>query len=93
MKVYATYTAYPTGGTRNAIDTKGADCVASPSKGPESLTKIIPIIGMILMALHIIWPLNLPGLRKRGDFWKIAVVIGVAIIVTALLREQLAISP
>ena len=63
----------------NAIDTKGADYVAQQPKGPESLTKVIPIIGVILMALHIIWPLNLPGLRKRRDFWKIAVVMGVAI--------------
>ena len=57
------------------------------------MTKVIPIIGLILMALHIIWPLNLPGLRKRRDFWKIAVVMGVAIMFTALLREQMAISP
>ena len=78
---------------RNAIDTKGADYVALRSKGPESLTKVIPIIGLLLMALHLLWPLNLPGLRKRRDFWKIAVVMGVAIVVTALLREQLAISP
>jgi hypothetical protein len=57
------------------------------------LTKVIPIIGLILMALHIIWPLNLPGLRKRSDFWKIALAMGIAIVITALLREQLAISP
>jgi hypothetical protein len=57
------------------------------------LTKVIPIIGLILMALHIVWPLDLPGLRKRRDFWKIAVVMGVAIVVTALLRDQAAISP
>jgi hypothetical protein len=56
------------------------------------LTKVIPIIGVILMVLHIIWPLNLPGLRKRRDFWKIALAMGVAIVFTALLREQLAIS-
>lgn len=57
------------------------------------MTKVIPIIGVILMALHVIWPLNLPGLRKRRDFWKIAVAMGVAIVVTALLREQMSISP
>ena len=56
------------------------------------MTKVIPIIGVILMVLHIIWPLNLPGLRKRRDFWKIALAMGVAIVFTALLREQLAIS-
>jgi hypothetical protein len=57
------------------------------------LTKVIPIIGLVLMALHIVWPLNLPGLRKRRDFWKIALAMGLAILFTALLREQLAISP
>jgi hypothetical protein len=57
-------------------------------KRPESLTKVVPIIGVILMLLHIIWPLNLPGLRKRRDFWKIAVAMGVAIILTALFRDQ-----
>lgn len=56
------------------------------------MTKVIPILGIILMALHIIWPLNLPGLRKRRDFWKIAVVMGVAIILTAVLRDQFATS-
>ena len=45
------------------------------------------------MALHIVWPLNLPGLRKRRDFWKIAVVMAIAIVLTALLRDQVAISP
>ena len=39
------------------------------------------------MVLHLVRPLNLPGLRKRRDFWKIAVVMGLAIIVTALIRE------
>jgi hypothetical protein len=92
VEVYATSNDRPTGGTRNAIDTKGADYVASRSKGPESLTKVIPIIGLLLMALHVVWPLNLPGLRKRRDFWKIAVAMGVAIIFTALLRDQFAIS-
>lgn len=56
------------------------------------MTKVIPIIGVILMALHIIWPLNLPGLRKRRDFWKIAVAMGVAIVITAILRDQFATS-
>jgi hypothetical protein len=57
------------------------------------LTKVIPILGAILMLLHIIWPLGLPGLRKRRDFWKIAVVMGVAILLTALLRDHGITSP
>lgn len=66
--------------------------MAYRAKGPESLTKIVPVIGIILMVLHIIWPLNLPGLRRRKDFWKIAVAMGIAIVITAILREQFSIS-
>lgn len=93
IRLYATRRASPTGAPPDPIGTKRADCVAHKAKGPESLTKIVPILGVILMVLHVIWPFNLPGLRKRRDFWKIAVVMGLAIIVTALLREQAAISP
>ena len=91
IRLYATWSGCPTGGRENAIDTKGADCVAQ-REGTGILSKVIPIIGVILMALHIIWPLNLPGLRKRRDFWKIAVAMGIAIVVTALLRDHSAIS-
>lgn len=56
------------------------------------MTKVIPVLGIIMMALHIIWPLNLPGLRKRRDFWKIAVAMGVAIVLTAVLRDHSSIS-
>ena len=58
-----------------------------PTKDRRKLTKIVPLLGILLMLLHLIWPFNLPGLRKRRDFWKIAVVMAVAVIVTALLRE------
>ena len=90
--LYATRSASPTTG-RRPIDTKAAVCVAQLVKGQESLAKIVPMLGIVLMALHIVWPLNLPGLRKRRDFWKIAVAMGLAIVVTALLREQAVISP
>lgn len=45
------------------------------------MTKILPVLLVFLMGLHIIKPLGLPGLKRRGDFWKIAVI---AILVTAL---------
>lgn len=51
------------------------------------MAKVLPLLGVILMALHIIWPLNIPGLRRRRDFWKIAVAMGVAIMLTALFRN------
>lgn len=97
-ELYATRAASPiidcpTGPSQNPIGAKRAECVAQFAKRPESLTKVIPILGVILMALHVIWPLNLPGLRKRKDFWKIAVVMGVAIVLTALLRDHGSTSP
>lgn len=38
------------------------------------VTKILPVLLVLLMGLHIIKPLGLPGMKKRGDFWKIAVI-------------------
>lgn len=46
-----------------------------------AVTKILPVLLVLLMGLHIVKPLGLPGLKKRGDFWKIAVI---AILVMAL---------
>ncbi len=45
------------------------------------VTKILPVLLVLLMGLHIIKPLGLPGLKRRGDFWKIAII---ALIVMAL---------
>ncbi|MDR6434032.1 hypothetical protein [Brucella pseudogrignonensis] len=47
------------------------------------MTKILPVLLMALMALHIIKPLGWPGLKKRGDFWKIAVfaIFAMAVVV------------
>jgi hypothetical protein len=38
----------------------------------KPMTKILPFALILMMALHIIKPLGWPGLKKRGDFWKIA---------------------
>jgi hypothetical protein len=51
------------------------------------LAKIVPLLMILLMALHLIKPLGLPGLRKRRDFWKIAIVMIVAIVLTAFIRQ------
>jgi len=39
-----------------------------------AVTKVLPVLLVLLMGLHIIKPLGLPGLKRRGDFWKIAVI-------------------
>ena len=38
------------------------------------MTKAIAVLLLLAMAVHIIKPLGLPGLRRRADFWKIALV-------------------
>ena len=38
------------------------------------------------MLLHLIRPIGLPGLRRRGDFWKIAVVAIGLMMLTVLIR-------
>jgi hypothetical protein len=48
--------------------------------------KILALLLLVAMAVHVVRPLNLPGLERRGDFWKIAVVAIAAMMLTALFR-------
>lgn len=38
-----------------------------------AMSKIIGLLLILAMVVHLIRPLGLPGLRRRGDFWKIAI--------------------
>lgn len=49
------------------------------------MTKALSLIIIAIMAIQIIKPLDLPGLRKRRDFWKLALLALAAISATALL--------
>ncbi|MCP8894217.1 hypothetical protein KYK29_04690 [Shinella daejeonensis] len=51
------------------------------------MSKILPALLIVAMALHVIRPLGLPGLRRRGDFWKIAVAALALMALTVLLRS------
>ncbi len=55
---------------------------------PESflMTKAIGLFLLLAMGIHIIRPLGLPGLKRRADFWKIAVVAFVLWSAVLLLR-------
>jgi hypothetical protein len=44
-------------------------------------------MAIVLMVLHLIKPFNVPGLRRRRDFWKIAIAMVVVIVVTAAIRQ------
>ena len=48
------------------------------------MSKLLALVIIALMAVQLIRPLGLPGLRQRRDFWKLAVVALAAISVTVL---------
>jgi len=46
------------------------------------MSKALSLVILAIMAIQLIKPLGLPGLRQRRDFWKLAVIaialIGIA---------------
>jgi len=50
------------------------------------LTKVIAVLLLLAMGIQLIKPLGLPGLRRRGDFWKIALIAFAVWTVTLLIR-------
>lgn len=50
------------------------------------MQKALALILLLAMAIQLLWPLGLPGLRHRRDFWKIAVFAIVMMMVTVLIR-------
>jgi len=51
------------------------------------MTKLIALPLILAMAIQIIKPLGYPGLRRRMDFWKIA-LIAFAVWAVALLARD-----
>jgi hypothetical protein len=50
------------------------------------MTKFFSALFILMMLIQLIRPLGLPGLRKRGDFWKLAVVAFVVFGITIFIR-------
>lgn len=50
------------------------------------MTKILSLVIVGLMVVQIIKPLGLPGLKRRADFWKLALIAFALIAVTAGLN-------
>ncbi|HLP68186.1 MAG TPA: hypothetical protein VK181_11790 [Rhizobium sp.] len=50
------------------------------------MTKAIAAFLILVMVVQLIKPLGVPGLRKRGDFWKLAVVAFAIWSVVLLIR-------
>ncbi|PKA41653.1 hypothetical protein CWR43_20040 [Rhizobium sullae] len=54
----------------------------------NAVTKLLALVLILAMVIQIIKPLGLPGLRRRMDFWKIALV-AFAVWAVALLGRDL----
>ncbi|EJB05616.1 hypothetical protein Rleg9DRAFT_4503 [Rhizobium leguminosarum bv. trifolii WSM597] len=53
------------------------------------MTKLIALLLILAMAIQLIKPLGLPGLRRRTDFWKIALIAFAIWALDLLLRDFL----
>ncbi|WP_162931547.1 hypothetical protein [Mesorhizobium sp. DCY119] len=51
------------------------------------MSKALSLVIIAIMAIQLIKPLGLPGLRQRRDFWKLAVLALGAIGLTVLLSH------
>lgn len=52
------------------------------------MAKAISLVLILAMAIQIIKPLGLPGLKRRGDFWKIAVFAFAVLMVIVFVRPN-----
>ncbi|MEI2299546.1 hypothetical protein [Ensifer sp. MJa1] len=50
------------------------------------MQKALALILLLAMLVQLLWPIGIPGLRRRRDFWKIAVFAIVMMMVTVLIR-------
>lgn len=51
------------------------------------MTKILSLLIVGLMIVQIIKPIGLPGLKRRSDFWKLAVIALALVALTAGLSH------
>ena len=53
----------------------------------DIMSKLFTLVVIGLMLIQIIKPLGLPGLRRRMDFWKLAVLALALVSLTAVLTH------
>ncbi len=52
------------------------------------MARAISFLLILAMAVQIIRPIGLPGLKKRGDFWKIAVFAFAVTMLIIFIRPE-----
>jgi len=76
---------------RKACDGTGTRPRPPAARSPrlwDEMSKIVTFIFICLMAVQIIRPLGIPGLRRRADAWKLAVAGFAFILLTIALRPD-----
>ena len=64
-----------------------ADMLTLAQTGKNSVTKAIAVLLLVAMAVHLIKPLGVPGLRRRADFWKIAIIAFAVWTIALIINE------
>jgi hypothetical protein len=64
-----------------------ADMLTLAQTGKNSVTKAIAVLLLLAMAVHLIKPLGVPGLRRRADFWKIAIIAFAVWTIALIINE------
>jgi len=64
-----------------------ADLLTLAQMGKNSVTKAIAVLLLLAMAVHLIKPLGVPGLRRRADFWKIAIIAFAVWTIALIINE------
>jgi hypothetical protein len=67
------------------VERKNVQPVAALER--KRMNKAISVLLILAMLVQVIKPLGLPGLRRRGDFWKLAVFAFAIWSVALILRE------
>lgn len=49
------------------------------------MSKLLALVIIFMMVIQLIKPLGWPGLKRRSDFWKLALLAMAAISITAVL--------
>lgn len=49
------------------------------------MSKFLALVIIFMMVIQLIKPLGWPGLKRRSDFWKLALLAMAAISITAVL--------
>jgi preprotein translocase subunit YajC len=57
-------------------------------KGGMMSTKILLVLVLVAMTLHLIKPFGLPGLKRRSDVWKIALILIFAMMMALVFRPE-----